>query len=318
MIPIRDYFEGTEGNMSEGKEYLNMFFRCGSTKYTCLTEISFEAWHWGLALTEDFGADYMPGLIELHSSDWDDTRISDKKTIYGDVVTSISESLIDSRNGWHHFLESFYKQKETVVKLLEDHHIFNDVIEIISIVEVCLKTTNEYLENYTHRLCYCFFEGEPEELKRHYGKNAMKFFKKYDDLTVENFEAAFETITDLMHFFDTGKFGIKLMELSSKLETFCKLKNGCPDETKSITHSIEEEKPITLIRFMTKYCEKQSRKLLRYRCKSANDANSRGTITLPEYVGEWRSGQAKKYEAIDLMQNWSELLEMLPNLPELK
>lgn len=304
--------------MSENEEYLDSYFRCDSTRDECLSQISYEAWHWGVALTEDYVADYMPGLIELHSSDWDDTRISDKKIIYGEVVTSISESLIDSRNGWHHFLESFYKQKETVVKLLEDHHIFNDVIEIVSIVEVCLKITNEHLESYDLGLCYYFFEGELEELKRHCGKNAMKFFKKYDDLTVENFEAAFETITDLMHFFDAGKFGIKLMELSSKLETFCKLTDGYPDEAKGITHSSEEEKPITLIRFMTKYCEKQSRKLLRYRCKSINDANSRGTITLPEYVGDWRTGQSKKYEVSDLKNNWPEYCEILPSLPELK
>ena len=48
----------------------------------------------------------------------------------------------------------------------------------------------------------------------------------------------------------------------------------------------------TLMRFMKKYCEKQSNTLLRHRRKSLNDAHNRGTITLPKHAEPWKSGNS--------------------------
>ena len=42
------------------------------------------------------------------------------------------------------------------------------------------------------------------------------------------------------------------------------------------------------------------------------------TITLPEHIGNWKTGQAKRYRVSDLIKSWPEYREELPNLPELE
>jgi hypothetical protein len=75
---------------------------------------------------------------------------------------------------------------------------------------------------------------------------------------------------------------------------------------------------VTLKKFVEEYCIKQPRPLLKYRRKSLNDASYRKTIELPKPVRKWKSGQPKYYDAGDLIENWPNYCDVLPNLPSLK
>jgi hypothetical protein len=73
-------------------------------------------------------------------------------------------------------------------------------------------------------------------------------------------------------------------------------------------------KSVTLIEFMEQYCEPRKHSVL-VRCKNRLQKKSK---VLPEYVGEWKKGQAKRYDSLRLLIEWPRLQEAVPSLPPLK
>lgn len=117
--------------------------------------------------------------------------------------------------------------------------------------------------------------------------------------------------------------GYDLPSIANKLEIIATMARECL-ETDSPIHDVEQEdfvdEPVTLLEFMERYCEQQSENVLRSRRHSLYQAhkNSKKNLTLPEHVGEWDSGQSKKFNAEELKQRWPEYRTELPNLPPLK
>lgn len=305
--------------MTKYEKYLESYFPCPSNQRDCLMAIVWEAW--GVAeRLEEFEPDYIQELIEIHSGkdSIDPADIIDEDIIvYWGVNTHISEDLCDFRNGSHHFLEAFYQQKENVIKLIEDKTVLNNVIEVISIFEVILKKLNDTFDNYHGSLCFYIYEGNLEELERRHGKYALRHYKKLDELTTKEFESAFEHITAFMNYINENVFSTRLMELGARIRVFCDLHLNNSKKADEVNIA-ETQRPITLIKFMQRYCEKQSLYLLKCRRKSLNDAHFRKSITLPEPTMNWTSGQAKYYKASDLKEKWPSYCEILPNLPPLK
>ena len=62
--------------------------------------------------------------------------------------------------------------------------------------------------------------------------------------------------------------------------------------------------PITLDKFMAKFCEKKKGTFLVGRRKALLAANWNGSVKLPDHVEPWSSGQAKKYLTHDLLDAW--------------
>lgn len=316
---MNQFDESTKDKVSEYKGYLEHYFPCPSNQRDCLMEIVGEAL--GVAeQLEEFEPDYIQELIEIHSGkdSKDPADIIDEDIIvYRCVNTHISEDLCDFRNGSHHFLEAFYQQKESVIKLIDVNFILNNVIEVISIIEVILKKSNDTFDNYYESLCYYIYEGHLEELERRHGKYALRHYKKLDELTTKEFESAFEHITSFMNYINENEFSSRLIELGARIRVFCDLHLNNSKKADEVNVK-EAQRPINLIQFMRKHCEKQKIKLLRYRRKSLNDAHFRKSITLPEPTMNWTSGQAKYYKASDLKEKWPSYCEILPNLPPLK
>ena len=76
--------------------------------------------------------------------------------------------------------------------------------------------------------------------------------------------------------------------------------------------------PVTLKEFMEGFCTPLKKNLLHSRIDSLQSAARRGRVQLPEYEGQWKTGQTKKYRPTALLRAWPEYRKHLPNLPELK
>lgn len=75
---------------------------------------------------------------------------------------------------------------------------------------------------------------------------------------------------------------------------------------------------VTLEDFMREYCYgNPSRVLLKSLKRSLYNANDRGRITLPNYIGHWTSGGDKKFAPFTLIKFWAEYRYVLPSLPTL-
>jgi hypothetical protein len=301
------------------ERYLEFYFPRPSNQRDCLMEIVREAWEDGQAL-EEYGSDYIEDWIDIHSGEdpeYPVDKIEDKLTVYREVDRSISEDIIQFRNGLHHFLKAFYQQKASIIELIGNDDVLNNVIKVISILEVFMEKLTDTLSNYEAHLCFAMYEGSPEVLERNHGQIAVKHIKKYDELTTEEYEYAFQEITDFVSYVDKNELSGRLMELGARIRLFCELHLDKPGKEKDVGNR-EDQRPATLIQFMQKHCERQKLKLLKYRRKSLNDANFRESITLPEPIKDWRTGQPKYYRVSDLKQKWPDFCEILPNLPRLK
>lgn len=311
--------ESTNDKMSEDRDFLEFYFPCPSNQRDCLMKIAQQAW--GVAETlEEYEPDYIQELIEIYSGkDSTDPAdiIDDKITVYSEVNTHIGEDVVSFRNECHHFLEAFYQQKEKVIELIEHDFVLHSIIKVISIFEEFLAKLGDTLSDCEDHLCYAMYDGYFKDLESIHGKNAIKHFKKYAELTTKEYEFAFEEITAFMNYINESKFSSKLNELARRLAVFCELKIDNSEAEGAVARP-EDQRPLTLIKFMQKYCEKQKMQLLRYRRKSLNDANLRKSITLPEPIRNWKTGQAKYYKASDLKEKWPSYCEILPNLPPLK
>ena len=75
--------------------------------------------------------------------------------------------------------------------------------------------------------------------------------------------------------------------------------------------------PITLDRFMVRFCEKRSREIRRYRREALLAAARNGTVGMPPLATPHKSGQAKKYFTHDLLNAWQGFIDENVDLPPL-
>lgn len=312
--------ESPSDKSDEGLKYLEHYFPCPSNQRDCLNEIAQAAWRFAESL-EEYEPDYIQESIRIHSgADSEDPAylIVDKLTVYCEVDTSIHEDIGAFLNGCSHFLDAFFRQREKVVALIEHDFALHTVVQVITIIEEVVAKLDDILEQYAADLCYAMYEGAWEVLEKKHGKNAIKHFKKCSELTTKEYEYAFEEITDFMNYINQARFSFSLNKLARQLMIFCELKIPDPEVAGGGRTEADEPKILTLIRFMQRYCERQSLHLLKCRRKSLNDADFRESIALPESAKGWRTGQAKYYKVNDLKEKWPDFCEVLPNLPPLK
>jgi hypothetical protein len=299
--------------MSEYEKYSESYFSRPSNQRDCLMEIVGKAWGFGEELGE-YGLDYVQGMIDFEESEQD--RELDMSLVYLGTSDNISRDLGDFRSRCRHFLRAFYQQRDCVIALTDNDNVLNDVFKVISIIEKCLERLEDTLLNYEAGLCYAMYWNNLEGLERERGKNAVKHFKKYDELTLKEYKSAFKKITDFMGYVSKNEFGSRLMELGAKLRIFCELHIDKSENGED--RNRDDLQAVTLIDFMQKHCERQTLNLLKCRRKSLNDANHRKAIYLPKPIREWKTGQAKYYSVVDLKEKWPTFCDVLPNLPPLK
>ena len=75
--------------------------------------------------------------------------------------------------------------------------------------------------------------------------------------------------------------------------------------------------PITLDKFMEKYCEKRTPQLRRSRRRALLAAAWHGTITMPALAAPRKSGQPNRYYTHDLLAAWQGFLDEITDLPPL-
>lgn len=202
--------------------------------------------------------------------------------------------------------------RENVLKAFENSVIFPNLLKAIGIIEYVMRLGESSSEEFEYDICYSAFSSS-EQVSETHGEEAAKRFKKEVELTEDDYENAFESITELLEKIEKGRFSEKLRGSALAIKGYCKLKVGSKKYAET-----EDKRPITLIQFMRKNCEQQKIQLLRCRRKSLNDAHFRKSITLPEPIRKWKTGQAKYYNPSDLKQKWSSYCDILPNLPPLK
>jgi ribosomal protein S6E (S10) len=220
--------------------------------------IAEEAWATGSGIREYYGRDYIQEWIETHSTDiMTDAPVDDKLAVYYEVERSVSEDLRGSIKFFYYFLAEFYEQKEDLLRLIQNDCALNDIIEVISIYEAIGRLWNDTFDTYDDCLHYAPWEDDLPELEKRRGEYTAQHFKKYDELTVEDYEDAFYQISASLRYLSDSTFCSDLLKLAARLNVYCKMEISDPVEsekaevernTRRIKHLLEKDIVQNIIR----------------------------------------------------------------------
>lgn len=307
-------FEKTERNATEFKNANPELLWFNDDILECIAGISQVL----MFTAEEFSErdrDYIEMFVEMHKDDEHMSKKAlSKEALYSLVIDSVSQDIYEFLAETNDFLRQIYAKRKLFSSTPEGAKALPIIIEILSILQHFIDKGNEAIELFEFAIGYGFYDS-PEHYKKIHGIDITKHYKKREEIGLEEYEDACENILLFTTYIEEYKAGFRLYELANKLQAFYILMGGSIKENRDEATMREFA---TLKQFMRDFCEKQSQKLLRYRRKSVNDAHSRKTVTLPEHVGEWRTGQSKKYKVSDLKKNWPGYCGILPNLPALK
>lgn len=105
---------------------------------------------------------------------------------------------------------------------------------------------------------------------------------------------------------DTERAFRKLRHITRLIET--------QKTPKSKNAELARQEPVSLRRFMEKYCVNCTPGFIASRVKALQNHKD---IDLPKAVGTWTRGKTKLYHPDDLKKNWKSYREVIPNLPAL-
>ncbi|MHC4658538.1 MAG: hypothetical protein ACYS83_05090 [Planctomycetota bacterium] len=276
-----------------------------------LLRLSGELSSWGLDI-QDHGKDYVQSWMEVYEEDKSE---GGKRAFYGHVTDSIYEDITELQYEAVDLLMAIYGHLNLLALPTEASPV---ILEALGVFQLFVDKLSEVYDEFIDDLRYSMFEDCLDEMSQIYGKRILARFKKEAVLKLKEYENAFSEIACFTEYVEEHQIAFRLGELAARLKAFCISKGGGLALPKLTRGGAQEKKAVTLLQFMQRYCEKQKLVVLRYRRKSFNDAHNRKTITLPEHVGQWKSGRAKYYNVGDLKEKWPTYRDVLPNLPPLK
>ncbi|GAF69797.1 unnamed protein product, partial [marine sediment metagenome] len=112
-----------------------------------------------------------------------------------------------------------------IVKAFEGCVIFPNLLNAIGIIESVMHLGESSQEDFLYYQYYCVFSS-PEEVSEIYGEKAAKRFNKEVELTEDDYESAFECITELLEKLEKDRYSEKLRESAWAIKGYCKLKVG--------------------------------------------------------------------------------------------
>ena len=187
-------------------------------------------------------ADSFSGLADLwdeHDSDYFEDEFEEYKVecpdiskleMYSGISQHVSESLL---HAYHLDSMDVAKEieylRENILKAFENKVIFPNLLSAIGIIESVMRLGESSTEDFLYNLNFCGFSSS-EQVSETYGEKAAKRFKKEVELTEDDYENAFESVTELLENIEKGRFSEKLRESAWAIKGYCKLKAESPEK----------------------------------------------------------------------------------------
>jgi hypothetical protein len=198
---------------------------------------------WELAdLWDDFDSDYIEEWIEDYKKD--EPNLS-KIEMYEQISDIICEGPLHAY-AWD-IEDTVYEiehLRESILKAFEDSVILPNILNAIGIIESVVNIAKEKEDDFAYYHYYCWVDS-PEIVRKCWGEHAVKRYKKNPKISIEDYESAFECVTELLEIIEKGEFSPKLRESSWAMIGYCKLKAESPEKFEEIQAEIANKKKKT-------------------------------------------------------------------------
>src|SRR5208337_488046 len=108
--------------------------------------------------------------------------------------------------------------------------IFPNLLHAIGLIEFVINKASEYEDTFNWGLYYQLGISE-EDLKEYFGEHAVRRYKKFTKLTIDDYEYSFEVLTEFLKEMEKGRYAEKLRDLSFTVDGYCKLNDINYEET---------------------------------------------------------------------------------------
>ncbi len=193
----------------------------------------------GLAdLWDEYDSDYFEYEFEEYKTEQPKIH---KLKMYDEISQSVNESLLHA-----YIYDSMDIAKEiehlrgNIVKAFEGSVIFPNLLNAIGIIEFVMLLGESLQGDFYYCLHYCV-ASTPEEADEWFGKGSAKSYKKESELTIDDYEKAFDCVTEFLETIEKGQCSAKLRESAWAISGFCKLKTD-PEKYEEIKTKIAKRK----------------------------------------------------------------------------
>jgi len=172
--------------------------------------------------------DFDPNHFEERFEDYkeENPNIGKMGGMYEEIAHSVSEFLLHDyicESG--DIIREIEPLKPFVLEEFEGCVIFPNLLDAIGVIEAVIRVAEEVEHYYWYCLYYCCGVTKEEAIK-YFGKNAEKRFDSERELTEDDYEKAFDCITELLEIIEKRQFSQKLRESAWAIKGYCKLKVG--------------------------------------------------------------------------------------------
>jgi hypothetical protein len=165
----------------------------------------------------------------------------DKMEMYNEITCTIGETLlIEYLSEPTRIIKEIENVRQNILKAFEDCVIFPNLLKAIGIIESVISIAKD-LDNSFYYYLYYSVVSTPEEAKEIFGERAKERFKENPELTIEDYENAFDCITELIETIKNNQYSAKLSESAWAILGYCKLKVGSEKYTE-VEEQIKKER----------------------------------------------------------------------------
>jgi hypothetical protein len=220
-------------------------------------EITFSGlWHKDLQPMEwlQYIADSFSGLADVwdeYDSDYFEDEFEEYKVerpdigkveMYEEISQGVGECLLhayiyDSMDA----AKEMEYVRENIIKAFGHSIIFPNLLNAIGIIESVMSEAKPF-ENSFYYYQYYSVVSTPEEAREWFGEEAVKRYKKNPKLTEDDYENAFNCITELLEIIEKNQFSAKLRESAWAIKGYCKLNAESPEKYAEIEAEIAKTK----------------------------------------------------------------------------
>lgn len=177
-------------------------------------------------LWDEYNSNYFEDKFEEYKEECPDISKIDMYSeiangIYGDDCTPLHDYTCDTGDVAHE-IEYFHK---TILMSFENSTVFQNLLNAIGIIDNVIEIAKEAEDSFFYYQYYPICSTQ-EEARQWFGNHAAKRFDKERELTIEDYETAFECITELLETIEKRRFAEKLRDSSYAIKAYCKLKVG--------------------------------------------------------------------------------------------
>jgi hypothetical protein len=270
---------------------------------------------------------YDSEYVENHEiSAKEDKPKARKLEIYESMVDSIDNDVHEFFGELKSQLVKLYYNGKRISALKDEAKVYSLIIEGLGILEIFYQKSHEVSREYETSLGFRGDESYLDAASAYYGVDLKKYFKKQEDLTIEDYKYAFDSILEFGEFVENNSnLVITLKKIAAELFAHCKIILGEHVDVGTLFERLSTERIendlITIRNFVKKYCESKQAKpqMLNHWRKLLNNYNLNGKIRLPEpQKKNWSPGMAKHYMVKDLKERWPDYCKSISSLPLLK